>query len=44
MSCATRLRANNLAVGEIVDGSPGPAREMGLAYPDGWCPMVAEIE
>jgi catechol 2,3-dioxygenase-like lactoylglutathione lyase family enzyme len=39
-----QLRANNIAVGEIVDGSPGPAREMGLADPDGWCLMVAEIE
>jgi hypothetical protein len=38
------LVANGVAVGEIVDGSPGPAREMGLADPDGWCLMVAEIE
>jgi hypothetical protein len=35
---------NGVAVGEIVDGSPGPAREMSLADPDGWCSMVAEIE
>jgi catechol 2,3-dioxygenase-like lactoylglutathione lyase family enzyme len=39
-----QLRANNIAVDEIVDGSPGPAREMTLADPDGWCLMVAEIE
>jgi hypothetical protein len=38
------LLVNGVAVGEIVDGSPGPAREMSLADPDGWCLMVAEIE
>jgi catechol 2,3-dioxygenase-like lactoylglutathione lyase family enzyme len=38
------LLANGVAVGEIVDGSPGPAREVGFADPDGWCLMVAEIE
>src|SRR3954449_7018195 len=31
------LLAAGLAVGEIRDGSPGPAREMGIADPDGWC-------
>ena len=35
------LLANGFAVGEIA--GPGPAREMGLADPDG-CLMVAEIE
>lgn len=38
------LLANGVAVGEIADGSPRPAREMGLGDPDGWCLMVAEIE
>jgi len=38
------LLAKGVTVGEIRDGSPGPAREMGLADPDGWCLMVAEIE
>jgi hypothetical protein len=35
---------NGVAVGEIVDGGPGPARGMSLADPDAWCLMVAEIE
>lgn len=39
-----QLRSGGIAVGQIRDGSPGPAREMGLADPDGWCLMVAEIE
>lgn len=39
-----QLLASGVPVGEIRDGSPGPAREMGLADPDGWCLMVAEIE
>jgi catechol 2,3-dioxygenase-like lactoylglutathione lyase family enzyme len=38
------LLAKGVTVGEIRDGSPGPTREMGLADPDGWCLMVAEIE
>jgi hypothetical protein len=38
------LLAKGVTVGEIRDGSPGPAREMGLADPDGWCRMVAETE
>jgi hypothetical protein len=28
--------------GPIVDGSPGPEREMRVSDPDGWCLMVAE--
>jgi hypothetical protein len=36
------LLANAVAVGEIVDGSPGPEREMGVADPDGWCLMIAQ--
>lgn len=38
------LLAKGVLVGEIRDGSPGPAREMGLDDPDGWCLMVAEID
>jgi len=36
------LLANGVAVGEIVDGSPGPEQEMGLADPDGYCLMIAQ--
>jgi hypothetical protein len=36
------LLANGVAVGEIVDASPGPAQEMGLADPDGYCLMIAQ--
>jgi catechol 2,3-dioxygenase-like lactoylglutathione lyase family enzyme len=39
-----QLLAAGVSVGPIRDGSPGPAREMGLADPDGWCLMVAQIE
>ena len=39
-----QLLAKGVVAGEIRDGSPGPAREMGLDDPDGWCLMVAEIE
>ena len=39
-----QLLAKAVVVGEIRDGSPGPAREMGLHDPDGWCLMVAEID
>jgi len=39
-----QLLAAGITVGEIRDGSPGPARELGLADPDGWCLMVSEIE
>jgi len=38
------LLAKGVTVGEIRDGSPGPAREMALADPDGWCLMVAETD
>ena len=30
--------------GEIRDGSPGPRQEMGIADPDGYCLMIAQIE
>jgi catechol 2,3-dioxygenase-like lactoylglutathione lyase family enzyme len=36
------LLAHGVAVGEIVDGSPGPAQEMALADPDGYCLMIAQ--
>jgi predicted enzyme related to lactoylglutathione lyase len=39
-----RLLAGGVEAGAIVDGSPGPAREMRLSDPDGYCLMVAEIE
>jgi hypothetical protein len=35
------LLASGVHVGEIVDGSPGPEREMRLADPDGYCLMIA---
>lgn len=38
------LIAEGVAAGEIVDGSPGPAQEMALADPDGYCLMVAQTE
>jgi ketosteroid isomerase-like protein len=38
------LVANGITVGEIVDGSPGPKREMRVTDPDGYCLMVAPIE
>ena len=38
------LLSEGVSVGEIVDGSPGPAREMSLCDPDGYCLLVAEIE
>ena len=39
-----RLVADGVQVGEIRDGTPGPSNEMGLADPDGYCLMVAQIE
>jgi hypothetical protein len=38
------LLANGVAPGEIVDGSPGPRREMKVTDPDGYVLMVAQIE
>lgn len=38
------LVAQRLPVGEIVDGTPGPRREMGLRDPNGYCLMIAENE
>ncbi len=39
-----RLVAYGVAPGEIVDGSPGPRREMLVADPDGYVLMIAQIE
>jgi hypothetical protein len=36
------LVANGVAAGPIVDGSPGPERELRLSDPDGYCLMIAE--
>jgi len=33
-----------IAAGLIVDGSPGPKREMTVLDPDGYCLMVAETD
>lgn len=38
------LVAHGLTPGEIVDGSPGPRREIRVTDPDGYCLMVAQIE
>lgn len=38
------LRAHGAQAGQIRDGSPGPAREMRVRDPDGYCLMVAETE
>ena len=43
-SLRDHLVAHGLTTGEIVDGSPGPKREMRVTDPDGYCLMVAEIE
>lgn len=39
-----QLVADGLAPGEIVDGTPGPRREMLIADPDGYVLMIAQIE
>jgi hypothetical protein len=33
-----------IPAGEIVDGTPGPRQEMGVADPDGYCLMVAQTD
>jgi hypothetical protein len=38
------LVAHGTTPGEIVDGSPGPKREMRVTDPDGYCLMVAQID
>jgi ketosteroid isomerase-like protein len=38
------LLAHGVQAGEIVDGTPGPRREMRVTDPDGYCLMIAEIE
>jgi hypothetical protein len=39
-----QLVAEGLAPGEIVDGTPGPRRQMLIADPDGYVFMIAQIE
>ena len=39
-----RLREQGLEPGAIVDGTPGPPREFGLADPDGYELMVSEVD
>jgi catechol 2,3-dioxygenase-like lactoylglutathione lyase family enzyme len=38
------LVAHGVAAGEIVDGTPGPERELRVADPDGYVLMIAQIE
>jgi hypothetical protein len=38
------LVAHGVTPSEIVDGSPGPRREMRVTDPDGYCLMVAQID
>jgi catechol 2,3-dioxygenase-like lactoylglutathione lyase family enzyme len=38
------LRSQGVQAGAIRDGSPGPAREMRVRDPDGYCLMIAETE
>jgi len=38
------LVSQGLTPGEIVDGTPGPALEMRLDDPDGYCLMIAQID
>jgi catechol 2,3-dioxygenase-like lactoylglutathione lyase family enzyme len=40
----SHLLANGVEAGAIVDGTPGPRREMTVIDPDGYCLMVAEID
>jgi catechol 2,3-dioxygenase-like lactoylglutathione lyase family enzyme len=38
------LTENGVGAGSIVDGTPGPKREMTVRDPDGYCLMIAEID
>jgi catechol 2,3-dioxygenase-like lactoylglutathione lyase family enzyme len=38
------LTEHAVSAGPIVDGSPGPEREMTVRDPDGYCLMIAEID
>jgi catechol 2,3-dioxygenase-like lactoylglutathione lyase family enzyme len=40
----SHLISKGVRAGKIVDGTPGPTREMRLTDPDGYCLMVAEVE
>ena len=39
-----QLLVDGIEVGEIVDGTPGPSREMRLTDPDGYVLMVAQLD
>lgn len=38
------LLANGVTPDPIIDGTPGPDREMRLSDPDGYCLMIAETD
>jgi catechol 2,3-dioxygenase-like lactoylglutathione lyase family enzyme len=40
----SHLIGNGISAGPIVDGTPGPRREMTVRDPDGYCLMIAEID
>jgi len=40
----SRLGENGVAAGPIVDGTPGPKREMTVRDPDGYRLVIAEID
>jgi len=40
----SRLGENGVAAGPIVDGTPGPKREMTVRDPDGYSLVIAEID
>jgi catechol 2,3-dioxygenase-like lactoylglutathione lyase family enzyme len=40
----SHLSEHGVGAGPIVDGSPGPKREMTVRDPDGYCLMIAEID
>jgi catechol 2,3-dioxygenase-like lactoylglutathione lyase family enzyme len=40
----SHLGENGVTAGPIVDGTPGPKREMTVSDPDGYCLMIAEID
>jgi catechol 2,3-dioxygenase-like lactoylglutathione lyase family enzyme len=43
-SLRSHLGERGVAAGPIVDGTPGPRREMTVRDPDGYCLMIAEID
>ena len=38
------LIGNGIGAGPIVDGTPGPKRELTLRDPDGYCLIIAELD